>query len=85
MEIITDERPQADARKSLHVLLLLCIETVVVCTAIVTVVCADDTEKVAEGFERVAVLGSIQVIVSLGKPVGIGFLTGCLLQFRNVE
>mgnify|MGYP000177961948 FL=1 len=42
-------------------------------------------EKVAEGFERVAVLGSIRVIVSLGKPVGIGSLTGFVLQFRNAE
>jgi hypothetical protein len=46
---------------------------------------ADDTKKIAEGFERVAVLGSIRVIVSLGKPVGIGFLTGFVLQFRNAE
>ena len=42
-------------------------------------------EKVAEGFERVAVLGSIRVIVSLGKPVGIGSLTDFVLQFRNAE
>ena len=50
-----------------------------------TYVGADDTKKIAEGFERVAVLGSIRVIVSLGKPVGIGSLTGFVLQFRNAE
>ena len=64
---------------------MLGIETVSVCATVVTVVGADDTEKVAEGFERVAVLGSIRVIVSLGKPVGIGSLTGFVLQFRNAE
>lgn len=64
---------------------MLGIETVSVCATVVTVVCADDTEKIAEGFERVAVLGSIRVIVSLGKPVGIGSLTGFVLQFRNAE
>ena len=61
------------------------METVSVCATVVTVVGAGNAEKVAEGFERVAVIGSIRVIVSLGKPVGIGFLTGFALQFRNAE
>ena len=64
---------------------MLGIETVSVCATVVTVVGAGNAEKVAEGFERVAVLGSIRVIVSLGKPVGIGSLTGFVLQFRNAE
>ena len=64
---------------------MLGIDSVSACATVVTEVGADNAEKVAEGFERVAVLGSIRVIVSLGKPVGIGSLTGFVLQFRNAE
>lgn len=85
MEVVIEVSQQADARKPFGLLLVSGMETVNVCATVVTVVGADNAEKVAEGFERVAVLGSIRVIVSLGKPVGIGFLTGFVLQFRNAE
>jgi hypothetical protein len=85
MEVVIEVSQQADARKFLRVRLVLGIETVIVCTTVVTVIGAGNAEKIAEGFERVAVLGSIRVIVSLGKPVGIGSLTDFVLQFRNAE
>ena len=85
MEVVIEVSQQADARKPFGLLLVSGMETVSVCATVVTVVGAGNAEKVAEGFERVAVLGSIRVIVSFGKPVGIGSLTGFVLQFRNAE
>lgn len=85
MEIVIDECPQADARKFFRAFLVFGVETVMVGLTVVTIVRAGDTEKVAEGFERVAVESCIRVFLSFGKPIRVGFLHGFALQFRNVK
>ena len=81
MEIIIDECPQTDTRKFFRAFLVLGVETVTVGLTVVTIVRADDTEKVAEGFERVAAESCIRVFLPFGKPIRVGFLHGFLLQF----